>query len=134
MGRSAFKPAPANTIEDYSNYHEFLHSTSDTHYAMIVRGATTISGAGKSVFDGKETNVEEMKIDYVIGSGNHARPTCTARRVGGFIELPLGWYAEKGGYWAMSPGFDSRHPPDPPVRLLRVHVLPRRLSEDSRRT
>ena len=29
---------------------------------------------------------------------------------GAFIELPLGWYSEKGGYWGMSPGFDSRHP------------------------
>src|SRR6185437_8695229 len=26
------------------------------------------------------------------------------------IELPLGWYSERGGYWAMSPGFDSHHP------------------------
>src|SRR6185436_3817073 len=22
------------------------------------------------------------------------------------VELPLGWYAERGGFWAMSPGYD----------------------------
>src|SRR5579871_2838121 len=30
MGRSLYKPAPSNTIEDYRNRHEFLHSLSDT--------------------------------------------------------------------------------------------------------
>lgn len=110
MGRSASKPAPANTIEDYANNHEFLHSTSGTHYAMIVRGADYYQRRWQIGFDGKETNVEEMKIDYVIGSGNHARSYLHRTVSGGYIELPLGWYSQKGGYWGMSPGFDNPHP------------------------
>jgi hypothetical protein len=89
MGRSIFKPAPANTIEDYTNNHEFLHSTSDTHYAMIVRGADYYQRRWQIGFDGKETNVEEMKVDYVIGSGNHARSYLHRSVSGGYIELPL---------------------------------------------
>jgi predicted CXXCH cytochrome family protein len=61
-------------------------------------------------FDGKETNIEELTIDYVLGSGNHARSYLHRTTRGTLIELPLGWYAEKGGEWGMSPGFDSRHP------------------------
>ena len=110
MGRSAFKPAPANTIESYSRNNEFLHSTSGTHYAMIVRGVGYYQRRWQIGFDGKETNVEELKIDYVIGSGNHARSYLHRTASGGLIELPLGWYAQKGGYWAMSPGFDNPHP------------------------
>jgi tetratricopeptide (TPR) repeat protein len=110
MGRSVFKPAPSNTIEDYSNNHEFLHSTSDTHYAMIVRGADYYQRRWQTGFDGNETNVEEMKIDYVIGSGNHARSYLHRTVSGGYIELPLGWYSQKGGYWGMNPGFDNPHP------------------------
>jgi len=30
-----------------------------------------------------------------------------ARTVGELTELPLTWYSENGGYWAMSPGYDS---------------------------
>ena len=110
MGRSLYKPAPANTIEDYANNHQFLHQLSDTHYSMTVRGGVYYQRRWQIGYDGKETNVEEMKIDYVIGSGNHARSYLHRTASGGYIELPLGWYAEKGGYWAMSPGFDSAHP------------------------
>lgn len=110
MGRSAFPPAPANTIEDYTNHHEFFHSASDTHYAMTARGKDYYQRRWQIGFDGKETNVEELKIDYVIGSGNHARSYLHRTANGGFIELPLGWYSQKGGYWEMSPGFDNPHP------------------------
>src|SRR5579864_8582635 len=37
MGKSLFKPSPANTIEDYKGNTQFYHSLSDTHYSMFVR-------------------------------------------------------------------------------------------------
>jgi predicted CXXCH cytochrome family protein len=111
MGRSLYKPSPANTVEDYEKNHEFLHQLSGTHYSMSIRGGVYYQRRWQIGFDGKETNVEEMKIDAVIGSGNHSRSYLHRMANGGYIELPLSWYSEKGGYWAMSPGFDSRHPP-----------------------
>src|SRR5229473_1363426 len=38
MGRSLFRPTPANTVEDYTKNNKFYHPLSDTHYSMILRG------------------------------------------------------------------------------------------------
>src|SRR5229473_3506576 len=37
MGRSFFRPAASNTIEDYAKRNEYYHPLSDTHYSMIRR-------------------------------------------------------------------------------------------------
>jgi predicted CXXCH cytochrome family protein len=48
----------------------------------------------------------EKAVDYVMGSGNHVR-TYLYRGAGGkLFQMPLSWYREKGGFWAMSPGYD----------------------------
>ena len=44
--------------------------------------------------------------DYVIGSGNHARTFLHRNADGRLVQMPVSWYAERGGYWAMSPGYD----------------------------
>ncbi len=67
---------------------------------------------------GKEINVEELKIDYVMGSGNHARSYLHRTERGMLIELPLGWYPDKGGEWGMVPGSDTRTSADSQIRLL----------------
>jgi predicted CXXCH cytochrome family protein len=110
MGRSLFPPGAANAVEDWSGKNEFYHSLSDTHYSMTVRDGVYYQRRWQTGIDGKEANVEESRIDYVLGSGNHARSYLHRTARGTLIELPLGWYAEKGGYWAMSPGFDAVHP------------------------
>src|SRR5450432_3002406 len=110
MGRSFFRPTPANTVEDYTRNNEFYHLLSDTHYAMIVRDGAYYQRRWQIGFGGNPTNVEESRIDYVLGSGSHARSYLHRTARGTLIELPLGWYSEKGGYWAMNPGFDSPHP------------------------
>ena len=48
----------------------------------------------------------EKRIDYIMGSGNHSRALSKPEGSNTLIELPLAWYAEKGGYWAMNPGYD----------------------------
>jgi predicted CXXCH cytochrome family protein len=110
MGRSWFRPAAANTLEDYTGNNEFYHPLSDTHYSMTVRDGAYYQRRWQIGFGGNPTNIEESRIDYVLGSGNHARSYLHRTARGTLIELPLGWYSEKGGYWGMSPGFDSRHP------------------------
>jgi Flp pilus assembly protein TadD len=51
-------------------------------------------------------NILEKQIDYWFGSGNHARSYISRTAAGDLVELPLTWYAENGGYWAMSPAYD----------------------------
>ena len=111
MGRSFFRPATANTIEDYAGRPEFYHALSDTHYAMIRRDAAYFQRRWQIGFGAREENTEESKIDYVIGSGNHSRTYLHRTARGTLIELPLSWYAENGGGWGMSPAFDTLHPP-----------------------
>ncbi len=57
-------------------------------------------------FDGKETNIVETQADFAIGSGNHARTYVHRAAEGKLVELPVSWYPEDGGHWAMSPGYD----------------------------
>ena len=55
---------------------------------------------------GKQFNVMEKQVDYIMGSGNHAKTYLSRTNTNTLVELPLGWYAEKGGYFAMNPGYD----------------------------
>ena len=57
-------------------------------------------------FGGQETNALELEADYVVGPGNHARTFLHRNADGRLVQLPVSWYAERGGYWAMSPGYD----------------------------
>jgi hypothetical protein len=41
-----------------------------------------------------------------MGSGNQVRTYLHRTDRGAPIELPLAWYAENGGTWAMNPGHD----------------------------
>ncbi len=105
MGRSFSAATPGEEVAD------FYHAASGTHYSMSVRAGRYYQRRWQIGFDGKETNTEEMAVDYIMGSGNHARTYLSRTARGTLIQLPLGWYAEKGGYWAMNPGYDTSHPP-----------------------
>ena len=104
MGRSFYRPSAANQIEDYTK--TYFHPPSATYYAMVQHDGKNFQRQYQIGFDGKQTNVSEAEIDFIVGSGNHSRTYLhrTARNT--LIELPLAWYAEKGGYWAMNPGYD----------------------------
>ncbi len=104
MGRSFSRPAniPAGT---------FYHAASDTHFSVFARGGKFIERRWQVGFGGAETNVDEKEIDFVMGSGAQARTFLHRTASGALQQLPLGWYSEKGGFYAMSPGYDT---PDQP--------------------
>ena len=105
MARSFYRPAPANTIENYVNarYH---HQPSDTWYEMVRRGDRYFQKRWRTLPDGSTIDAQELSIDYVMGSGNHVRTYIHRTAPGALIELPLAWYAENDGFWAMNPGHD----------------------------
>ena len=82
------------------------HGPSDSYFEMVQRDSSWFQRRWQIGFDGKETNVDEKRVDYVLGSGNHAKSFLHLTENNTLQELPLGWYAEKGGYWAMNPGYD----------------------------
>lgn len=105
MARSFYRSVPGPTVED------FYHAASDTHYSMFQRQGKYYQRRWQIGPDGQPRNDEEMQVDFVIGSGNHALTYLHRSARGTLLELPLGWYAEKGGYFAMNPGYDTLHPP-----------------------
>ncbi|HEY3840144.1 MAG TPA: tetratricopeptide repeat protein [Bryobacteraceae bacterium] len=109
MARSFFKPAALNTIEDYS-HGDYDHVLSDSHYSMTSRNGVYFQRRWQLDRQGKPINVEEVSVDYIMGSGNHARSYLHRTERGMLIEQPLGWYSDKGGEWAMVPGSDTERP------------------------
>jgi Flp pilus assembly protein TadD len=94
----AWNPFPI--LEDWGTI--FTHRASQRVYTVFRRDGQfymrrTLPGGG---------DVVEKQIHYVIGSGNHSRTYLTRKKNGRLVELPLSWYAENGGHWAMSPGYD----------------------------
>ena len=89
----------------------FVHAASDRQYQIVPR-AQGYAMRRWQIEAGQEINVLEESIDYVIGSGHHARTFLHRTENGRLAQLPVSWYAEKGGTLAMSPGYDSPAHPD----------------------
>ncbi|HXJ44618.1 MAG TPA: hypothetical protein VNH18_35350, partial [Bryobacteraceae bacterium] len=119
MGRSFYRPGAGSPAENIAAANDFYHALSDTHFSMQVRNGDYFQRRWQVGPTGQEINAEEAKIDYVMGSGNHARSYLHQTARGTLIELPLGWYAEdrapspmspSARHWGLSPGSDSGHP------------------------
>jgi tetratricopeptide (TPR) repeat protein len=93
MGRSFGRVEPAVWRDG-----EYFHPASEQHFRMDRRQGR--------FYQRRETHVVEMTADFVLGSGNHSRTYLHRATDGRFLELPVGWYSENGGYWAMNPGYD----------------------------
>jgi predicted CXXCH cytochrome family protein len=106
MSRSLYRPSSANVVEDFVTRNTVYNRASGDYYTMIRRGSEYYQRRHQIGFDGKETNVMEERVDYVIGSGDQARSYLHRTSEGRLVELPVTWYAEGGGYWEMSPGYD----------------------------
>jgi predicted CXXCH cytochrome family protein len=107
MGRSFARPTKETLQADFANKNTFYHEASDRHYRMSEREGKYFQRRHQIGFDGRQTNVVEKEIHFVVGSGNHARTFLHRTPEGRIFELPIAWYAEKGGYWAMNPGYDQ---------------------------
>src|SRR5580698_1302677 len=78
MGRSFSKASAANAEEDFARANTVDHRLSGMRYEMVERNGELFERRSQRGLDGRETNVMEERIDYVVGSGNHAR-TCLHR-------------------------------------------------------
>jgi predicted CXXCH cytochrome family protein len=107
MGRSFHRADNVDRIEDFTTHNRLYNKASDRYYKLVQRDGKLYEQRHQIGFEGKDTNLEEMQIDYVVGSGNHARTYLHRTNEGKLIELPVSWYSEMGGYWEMSPGYDN---------------------------
>jgi tetratricopeptide (TPR) repeat protein len=107
MARSFHSPDAASV----PNPKAYFHRASATWYQIVAENGGWYQRWWQIGFQGREESVGESKIDYVMGSGNHVRTYLHRTARGTLIELPLAWYAEKGGSWALNPGLDAGDPP-----------------------
>ncbi|HKE30062.1 MAG TPA: tetratricopeptide repeat protein [Bryobacteraceae bacterium] len=107
MGRSFYRMTSQTAVEDFKSGLPFYHPPSDTYFDIFERSGKYFQRRWQKGFDGRETNVDEKQIDFVLGSGNHGRTYLHLTPRGTLQQLPLGWYSEKGGYWGMNPGYDK---------------------------
>src|SRR5207249_8602619 len=68
MGRSFYRPSPANTVVSKS----FYHKPSDSYFTMLQRDGKSYQRRHQIDPEGREINVMEKQIDFVMGSGNHS--------------------------------------------------------------
>ena len=99
MGRSFDRVS--NQAEVAARPVDFFHQASGSRYTLR-RG-----NGGELMMRHAETGVQAW-VDWIVGSGNHSRTLLHTKPSGKLAELPLSWYADKGGHWAMSPGYDRR--------------------------
>jgi predicted CXXCH cytochrome family protein len=101
MARS-FAPASASNTGEGTYY----HAPSESWFSQFTRAGGHFQRRWQVDSSGREINVMEKQIHYVMGSGHLARTFLHRTPAGALFELPLGWYADKGGLWAMNPGYD----------------------------
>lgn len=112
MGRSMTKASSSSMPTGFAEGVTVYHAASDRHYQLRQQDGRYYQRRHQIGPDGTEINVFEREIHYVVGSGNHARTFLSRSGDGRLLELPLAWYAEGGGTWAMNPGYDRPDHPD----------------------
>ncbi len=115
MARAFRRPKPENDIENFAAP-PFVHAPSGQTFRIARRGDRLVFWRWQTGPDGQPVNVFESGVDWILGSGDHAR-TYLYRTTGGELyQLPLAWYSQERS-WGMAPGFDR---PDHDGVLRRV--------------
>lgn len=111
MGRAFTAFDPARTTADFRRNNRFYHAASERFYTMRLSsdGKSAFMRRHQRAFDGREENVVELAIDYILGSGHNAQSFLHRTARNELVQLPVAWYTGNGGgYWAMNPGYDRR--------------------------
>ncbi len=99
MGRSFRAVTPSTVLPEFDG-RPFDHVPSRERFFPSRRGASYSvrreCGGGSL----------EVSVDYIFGSGDHARSYLHRTKDGRLVEMPVTWYAENGGHWGMSPAYD----------------------------
>lgn len=106
MARSFYRPAPRNFIEDFEAP-PFFHARSRQYFEMRRRGDGIIFRRYQLAADGAPIHVFEQPVDWILGSGNHARTYIYRTPGGELYQLPIAWYSATRE-WQMAPGYDRR--------------------------
>ncbi|HBE66980.1 MAG TPA: hypothetical protein DDW52_02420 [Planctomycetaceae bacterium] len=104
MAQSFYSAEGMPIIEDLAQAH-YYHPASDRHYEMQQRDDGLYQIRYQINEQGEEVNRLEVKVDAVIGSGNHVRSYIHRTPGGEMYQMPLAWYAGEKK-WRLNPGYD----------------------------
>lgn len=107
MGRSFYPLEPDSAVEDFTSDNRLELPDSGLAYEMTARDdgywmRQAALGAG-----GEILAEAELRMAYVLGSGNHSR-SYLAERDGYLFEMPVCWYPGKPG-WDLCPGYEHNN-------------------------
>ncbi len=106
MANSFFRPRPNKLVEDFDTA-AFVHKPSQRMYEMTRRDDALFFSRCQLDEEGNRINQFECRVDWVLGSGNHARHYLYQTASGELYQLPVAWYPQEKR-WAMAPGYDNR--------------------------
>lgn len=104
MARSFSRPRAGAFIEDF-DASPYFHERSKQYFEMRRRGDALVFRRWQVAADGTPIHLFEQQVDWILGSGNHARTYLYATPGGELYQLPIGWYAATRE-WRMAPGYD----------------------------
>lgn len=102
MARSFYRPK--DFIEDFTAP-PFFHARSQQYFEMRRRGDAILFRRYQLAPDGTPVNLFEQQVDWILGSGNHARTYLYRTPDGELYQLPIAWYSQTRE-WRMAPGYD----------------------------
>jgi hypothetical protein len=115
MARSFARPGSSPKIENFAAC-GFSHAMSKQYFQMTWRGDQLFFRREQQDATGRPINVWEHEVNWILGSGNHARTYLYRTEGGELYQLPIAWYTRES-QWGMAPGFDR---PDHDGVLRRV--------------
>jgi Tfp pilus assembly protein PilF len=105
MARAFRRPRAESDIEDFAAP-PFVHKASGQTFQIARRGDRLVFRRWQLDGAGKPVHVLEQPVDWILGSGDHARTYLYQTPGGELFQLPLAWYSQTRS-WAMAPGFDQ---------------------------
>jgi Tetratricopeptide repeat len=120
MARSFSRPRASVFIENF-DAPPYFHERSKQYFEMRRRGDALVFRRWQVAADGTPIHLFEQQVDWILGSGNHARTYLYATPGGELYQLPIGWYTATRE-WRMAPGYD-RADHDGVVRRVRHECM-----------
>ncbi len=104
MAKAFYRPRAANLIENF-NAPPYFHEKSKQYFEVRRSGDELQFRRYQLAPDGTPINAFEQAVDWILGSGNHARTYLYRTPGGELYQLPISWYSQTRE-WRMAPGFD----------------------------
>jgi Tfp pilus assembly protein PilF len=104
MSKSFYRPRESDIIEHFDML-PFRHQKSGDVMELRWRGGRLVFRRWQLDAAGKPMHLFEQPVDWILGSGNHARIYLYQTPNGELYQLPLAWYSQTKE-WGMAPGYD----------------------------